>query len=168
MKKLFKSYNEHPENNAIINLSTHKLSMAEVYVLELGYGFIPTPNDKNKAEEFLILEGLRFLDQLGKVDNIMNNNDTSVNRPNASTDNQISEDQEFGTFIRNKSLPLKLKFSQQKEPQPSQNITKIVMKEFSDLNDRLINKVTSGCVKKRFNLPKIVWNTLFTLKSSNG
>ena len=164
MKKKIKYFSEHPERSSIINLSSHKLSMVEVYALELGYGFIPTLNDKDKEEEFLILEGLRFLDQLGKVDFSMNENN-GVNSLNTPTDNHTTNEQESATFIRNRSLSSKLKFSQPKEPQPSHNITKIVIKEFNELNDRLIDKVTSGGIKKnRFNLPKIVREALFGLK----
>ena len=111
------------------------------------------------------MEGLRFLDQLGKVDSKINDNNGIVAiGSNNITNNHITNEQEASIFIRDKSLPTKLKFSQPKEPQPSHNITKTVIKEFNDLNNRLIDRVTSGCVKKRFNLPKIVRQALLRLK----
>ena len=61
----------------------------------------------------------------------------------------IINEQETGTFTRNKSLPSILQFSQPKEPHLSQNITKAVNKEFNELNDRLIDNVTSGGMKKK-------------------
>ena len=103
--------------------------MTEVYALELGYGFVPTPNNKDKEEEFLILEGLRFLDRLGKVDSkISDNNNTVPVRSNNTTYNHITNEREANIFIRDKSLPMKLKFSQPKELKPSHTITKAVAK----------------------------------------
>ena len=39
-----------------------------MFALELGHGFVLTPNNLMKAEETLVLEGFRFLDRLGKAD----------------------------------------------------------------------------------------------------
>ena len=39
-----------------------------MYVLELGHGFVPTPTNKQKEEEILILEGLRVTDRICKLD----------------------------------------------------------------------------------------------------
>ena len=52
----------------VFNLSNTSLSMEEILVLQLGPGFIPTPSNKIREEELLVLEGLRFLDHLGTAD----------------------------------------------------------------------------------------------------
>ena len=50
----------HPENQAVINLTSVTLSGAELLALELGHGFILTPNNPAKKEEFLLLEVLEY------------------------------------------------------------------------------------------------------------
>ena len=155
MKKKFKSYNEDPKSRTVINLSSHQLSMAEIYVLEMGYGFIPTPNNKEKEEEFLILEGLRFVDRVGKIDSIIaaNGGNDHSTEPRGTVNDNASADGQTNTFTRDKSTPKNLYYSQPKEPQLTQNVTKTLVKEFNELNSRLIDNVTSG-PSKRYNLPK--------------
>ena len=52
----------------MINLSSVALSDEKLFALELGHGFVLTPNSPAKEEEILILEGFHFIDRLGKVD----------------------------------------------------------------------------------------------------
>ena len=41
-------------------------------LLSLGAGFTPTPNNINKEEETLILEGFRVTSRIGKLDSRIN------------------------------------------------------------------------------------------------
>ena len=69
-RKMNKEIDMHAENNkdTVINLSSHPLDKVEKYVLGLGHGFVPTPNNSQKEEEVLILEGLRVTDRIRKLD----------------------------------------------------------------------------------------------------
>ena len=64
MKKELKRQTESGSN--VINLSNHHLTKAQRYVLQLGHGFVPTPNFKDKEEELLVLEGFRVTDRIRK------------------------------------------------------------------------------------------------------
>ena len=70
VKGKIKRYNIDIQNGdrSVINLSSHEMTMAEIFALHMGYGFIPTPTHQLKEEETLILEGLRFVDRIGKLD----------------------------------------------------------------------------------------------------
>ena len=69
-KKLFKYFIE-PKSRSVVNLSSIKLTPEELMALELGYGFVPSPNNSSKEEELLVLEGFRFVDRLGKADSYL-------------------------------------------------------------------------------------------------
>ena len=131
----------------------------------MGYGFIPTPNSKEKEEEFLILEGLRFVDRVGKIDRIIaaNGGNDHFTEPRGTVNDNASADRQTNTFTRDKSTPKNLYYSQSKEPQLTQNVTKTLVKEFNGLNSRLIDNVTSG-PSKRFNLPKTARLAILNLK----
>ena len=66
MKKELKSQTDSASN--VINLSNYKLTNTQRWVLQLGHGFAPTPNFKDKEEEMLILEGFRVTDRIRKLD----------------------------------------------------------------------------------------------------
>ena len=170
IKKKYKLYSEHPERRTVINLSSHTLSMSEVCALELGYGFVPTPTNKEKEEEVLILEGLRFVDRVGKIDSKItkeNSNPSDSDIINSVDARSLLSGRSVPvTFIRDKTIPKNLQFFQPKEPQPTQKITKMLIKEFGEFNSKLIDKVKSAKAgnTKKFNLPKKVHEALIGLK----
>ena len=157
----------------MVNLSNTKLSTDELIALELGYGFVVTPNNPIMEEETLILEGFRFLDRLGKtdarlaemnvnppdVDDIHNSFPTDTN-----ADDIHNSSQDSATFFRNNSVPQQLQFSQPKEPQLSLNKTKIIKSEFDELNKKLIESVKSKSSRRKFNLPQRTRDALKHLK----
>ena len=114
-KKRFRDYMNNPESRTVFNLSSVELTIPEILVLELGYGFVPTPSNTNKEEEMLILEGFRFIDRLGKVDNSTNNTDVVSSGNNSTIDNN--------TFVRSTDIPQPLRFSQPSETNLSHNET---------------------------------------------
>ena len=62
-KKKLVSYFNKPRSRGVINLSSVKLTNDEIIALELGYGFVLSPNNSSKEEEILVLEAFRFLDR---------------------------------------------------------------------------------------------------------
>ena len=167
------SYLNNPECRSAINLSSVEISADELVALELGFGFVISPNNPAKEEEALLLEGFRFLDRLGKADAILAEErkdsshiqctDTYV-EDNCKVDgstNDIVRHQ----FVRNPLVPQRLLFSQPKEHQLLCNESKCVKSEFEDLNNNLINAVKTKTVRRKFNLPKRTRNALRHLKS---
>ena len=185
IKGKIKRYNENITNGqrTVINLSSHDMSMAEIFALQLGYGFVPTPNHQQKEEETLILEGMRFIDRIGKLDvklreeeqrnertdepnrngenRIPNNNSGNNNNSNGnpSPDSNLTQTDQVPTiFKRSKDVPYQLQFSNPKEEQLQNRHTKLLKKEFDEFNTNLIN--TFDRKKKRHNLPKKVRDAL--------
>ena len=62
-KKKLREYGSSACNRNVINLSSIDLPTSDLFALELGHGFVLTPNNLMKAEETLILEGFRFFRQ---------------------------------------------------------------------------------------------------------
>ena len=178
IKKKIKAYNDKPEQRTVVNLSSIKLSMSEIIALELGDGFVLTPNNHDKEEEMLVLEGMRFVDRIGKADARIEqeNNQTK----NEDETNKISKHQNKNlvdvessaasnistngdTFSRSSAIPVCLQYSQPKERNLTQNVTKVLKKEFDQLNSNIISNIKSK-QKKRFNLPKTIKDSLFKIK----
>jgi hypothetical protein len=67
-------------------------------------------------------------------------------------------------FIRPKGIPKFLRYSQPKEGQLSNTITKKIQKEFSEFNDKLVSRAMK-VKKKIFNLPKKVRVAIKELKT---
>ena len=135
--------------------------MAEIFALELGYGFVPTPSNPQKEEELLILEGMRFIDRIGRVDaKLREGVDTQVE---STMEERIQTTQENGEcFAKSKNVPINLQFSQPKEEQLQNPNTKLLKKEFDEFNTNLIN--TFKTKKRRHNLPKKIRESLYHLK----
>ena len=140
--------------------------------MELGYGFVLSPNNPIKEEESLILEGFRFLDRLGKADAKLaeeRKQSRVSSPPDANIDACQSDDCGDGSvqnkFVRNISVPPKLLFSQPKEHQLLCNESKCVKSEFEDINKKVINSVKDNSIKRKFNLPKRTRNALKRLKT---
>ena len=171
-KKLISYFNE-PKNRGVINLSSVKLTQDEIIALELGYSFVPSPNNSSKEEEMLILEGFRFLDRLGKADESLAEIRRKVNDDSMEYEVLDSlkdvDDVELhpasNWFVRNEAVPSKLRFCQLKEPQLMCGETKVIKTEFDDLNKNLINVAKNKSPKRKFNLPKRTRNALKHLKS---
>ena len=166
------SYLNNPESRGAVNLSSVDISLDELLALELGYGFVLSPNNPVKEEETLILEGFRFLDRLGKADAKL-----AEQRKKKNGLCDISQEDEISyfavdertspdmPFARNASVPMKLRFSQPTEHQLQCNESKCIKSEFDDLNNKLINSVKSKQVKRNFNVSKRTRNALKRLKS---
>ena len=157
LNRRIKEFNESSTN--VINLSSKNISKLQMYVLELGHGFVPTPTNKQKEEEILILEGLRVTDRICKLDRkITASNDREESTEVSDTEavqQQMSNtlDETFHgfsdsehTFERPKNIPQFLKYSQPKEGQLNNPVTKKMQKEFDEFNNKLISRATK--VKK--------------------
>lgn len=163
IRRKIRIYNEDINNGirTIINLSSYRLCMAEIFALELGYGFVPTPSNPQKEEELLILEGMRFIDRIGKVDaKLREGVDTQVESTMQERKQTTQENGEC--FARSKNVPINLQFSQPKEEQLQNPNTKLLKKEFDEFNTNLIN--TFKTKKRRHNLPKKIREALYHLK----
>ena len=170
LKKNMKQSNCDMESIPVINLSSHQLSITETIALQMGSGFVPTPNNCDKEEETLILEGLRFIDRIGKVDRKLddekNGNEVASNATVSDGDYNISSshhDVPEELFERNTNIPTSLLISQPQEPKLSHNITKSLKKEFDELNNQLQNNVRNK-FRRKFNLPKKIRESLSNLK----
>ena len=157
-KKLASFYNI-PKSRGVINLSSVELTSDEVVALELGYGFVPTPNNSSKEEELLVLEGFRFLDRLGKADQYLADMRREVDSTQYEVLDSIDGDYSVlhtapDTFKRNEAVPSKLRFSQLNEPQLICGETKLIKSEFDDLNKNLIKSVKSKMPNRKWNLSK--------------
>lgn len=172
-------YKNNPENRTVINLSSTNIPIQDLFALEIGHGFVLSPNNKAKEEETLFLEGFRFIDRLGKADKTEQSNlrkdgsqtgsrgnsassgttgSTPQNNPSPTNNNTLDH------FIRDKTVPQQLQTYQPKEVEFSLAETKIIKKEFSDLNTKIINSLNTN--KKRiFNLPKTTRDSINRLKT---
>ena len=99
--------------NNVYNLSSINIPAEDLFALELSHGFIPSPNNSPFEEETLILEGLRFIDRIGKIDThlstpgIINNGCSSPSPDNITHLNIVDSDH---NFTRDKTIPATLKF----------------------------------------------------------
>ena len=166
-------------NNSVINLSSLDLTLAQMYALQLGHGFIPTPNNR-VVEETLILEGFRVLNNIGIADKQLDERDNKPATATVETDNGVEEilelfnsssensfsgfnDDEIA-FNRSKKVPSSLRFSNPSEQSLSQRTTKLLKKEFENFNKSLITKSKQKVKNKHFNLPSKVRNAITDLK----
>ena len=69
-------------------------------------------------------------------------------------------------MTRDNNIPKQLRYYQPKEVNLSQNETKIIKKEFEDLNNKVISDVNSKQTKRRmYNLPRKMIDSIVHLKS---
>ena len=186
VKGKIKRYNDNVENGirTVINLSSYDMPMAEIFALELGYGFVPTPAKIQAEEDLLILEGLRFVDRIGKLDvKLRAELQQQQNSQTSSQDGRTTEPEEpreqqqhqpqqpivtdpletdATHFVRSKEVPHSLQFSNPKEELLQIRDTKLLKKEFDEFNINLINKFREK--KKKHNLPKKIREALHNLK----
>ena len=160
-------FTDHPESRNVVNLSSIELSQEELFALELGHGFVVSPNNPLKEEEILLLEGFRFLDRLEKANYILsklkhceNNLEQTVIPDTAICDTAIDSE----LFHRNNFVPYKLQFSQPKEPTLMTKEAKMVKAEFDELNGRLIDNCKLKSTKIKFNLPRRCRDALKNIK----
>ena len=181
-RKMNKQINLHAENNGdnVINLSSHNLDRVEKFVLELGHGFVPTPNNSQKEEEMLIVEGLRVTDRIRKLDyklmNPSNEPDRNeggfsrqeleeiFNNSNDETFHGFTPEETPSPFIRPKNIPDFLRYSQPTEGTLQHPTTKKIQKEFDEFSNQLINKALKT-KRKTFNLPKNIRDAIKKLKT---
>ena len=168
-KKQLNHYQNNPEDKTVYNLSSTDITMPEMFALEYGHKFVPTSNNPMKEEEMLLLEGLRFIDRIGKVDAALSKRDDENSLLNPKPDGVplIDFDQNINSqpalFERNKSVPFSLQFGQPKEVDLSNNESKVIKKEFEELNNKLLTTVREK-KKRRYNLPKKVRDSLQHLR----
>ena len=130
----------------VINLSNHQLTKMQRYLLQLGHGFVVTPNNKDKEEELLILEGFRVTDRIRKLDWRWTAEEGKSKEEEEKTRKELEEmfnssSEEFSGFSDNehlferpKSIPQYLRYSQPKEGQLNHPLTKKIQKEFEEFN----------------------------------
>ena len=154
-------------NTNVYNLSSTNLLVEDLFALELGHGFIPSLNNSLFEEETLILEGFRFIDRIGRIDTdistpeSINNRNSSSSHDNIPNLNIVDSDH---NFIRDKSVPLTLKFSQLIEKDLKISETKLITQEFTRLNDEILSNLESNR-KRQFNLPKKAKESILRLKN---
>ena len=125
-QKKLNDFKNNPEKRTVINLSSVDIPIQDLFALEIGHGFVLSPNNVSREEELLILEGFRFIDRLGKADKAqrsnMNNDSNSESRnptvspSNSSASNTVSSqnnstvtnDNNVRYFERGTSVPQKL------------------------------------------------------------
>ena len=172
-------HNYNKEDKKVINLSRVTLSMAQIFALDLGYGYVFTPNYIDKEEEMLILEGFRVMDKIGKLDDKITkemnrynekernealNNYGNENFGNESLDESFHGFADNDNFVRSTAVPKFLRFSQPVERKLNQPITKLVLKEFEEFNNGLIEKIRGKPKRKFYNQPKKIRDAIFDLK----
>ena len=174
IKKRIKEYIDNPECRTVFNLSSQVLQIGDLMALELGHGFVPTPDNPKLEEDILIAEGIRFIDRVVKLDKDLNDNTTVANngtevpcvRANTNSSTETNEH-----FIRSKNIPIGLQFFQPQETQVTHAATKVIMKEFDLLNNKLISdlqpeerKQKIRNKKRRFNMSKKMNESLSKFK----
>ena len=139
--------------DSILNLSSIPLTPSQNAVLSLGSGFIPASTNSEKEEEIILLESLRVIDRLGKLDETLKNelggnreDDTISNKDEnyKSTDihsnfQQTDFFESSGIYSRSRDIPSSLKIHQPQERTLSQPITKLIKKKFDEHNSKLLN-----------------------------
>ena len=174
-----KIYNYNREQNNVINLSSQTLSMAQMFALGLGSGYVLTPTHADKEEETLILEGLRVIDKIGKIDSKItyemnrDNNEVETNAIENFVIENFGDDEldetfhgftnEEERFVRPTDIPNFLISSQPTERKMDQSVTKLLNKEFQEFNNGLIERVRSKPKRKLCNQPKIIRDAILEL-----
>ena len=105
--------------------------MAQVFALEMGSGFVPTPHNRQKEEETLILEGMRFVDRIGKLDILLREEETNPNTqtqpPSHNTQPHTESNTQTNTETgRNEDT----EFARPKEPPKKNSTIRIQNKKF--------------------------------------
>ena len=175
-RKKLKDYRDNPEERNVVNLSSIDIPLEDLFALEIGHGFIFTPKNKVKEEETLILEGFRFIDRIGKAESQLSNendntdinpitsNSSAVSVPSSQTISPSSDDHYVENFVRDTSVPYRLQIYQPKEVDLSLAETKLIKKEFEEVNTIAINSLKTT-KNHKFNLPKATRNSISKLKS---
>ena len=177
-RKELNDYRDNTEGRTVVNLSSIEIPLEDLFALEIGHGFILSPNNVVKEEEALILEGFRFMDRIGKAEQQISNQNENSNR-NPDTNNplppvlispsqtisSLPDDQPSRNYVRDSSVPGKLIAYQPKEEELSLAVTKLIKKEFEEVNTIVINSLKSKDKKRNFNLPKAARNSISKLKS---
>ena len=174
-KKELREYGSSACNRNVINLSSIDLPTSDLFALELGHGFVLTPNNLMKAEETLILEGFRFLDRLGKADDSLCRVDTDytpedTNRISQDPVNSVSNTlsslslapRNDERFVKTDTIPDSLRSFIPAERELSLSESKNIKKEFEKVNFGILNSLKND--KKKFNVPQNARNSLVKLK----
>ena len=167
LNKKLKKYELCVEDRNVYNLSSIELPIIDLYALEYGHGFVVTPNNKMKEEEFVILESFRFLDRLGKADQRLSRSEAEASdcgNESPVCQNTIQHcDVEIGNvFKKNDSVPSDLRIYQPVERELVCSETKIIKKEFEELNTNVRSSLKT--MKCKFNVPKVIRNSILKLK----
>ena len=118
------------------------------------------------------------MDRIGKAEQQISNQNENSNR-NPDTNNplppvlispsqtisSLPDDQPSRNYVRDSSVPGKLIAYQPKEAELSLAVTKLIKKEFEEVNTIVINSLKSKDKKRNFNLPKAARNSISKLKS---
>ena len=169
-KQNVRKFMSDPAKRTVINLSSITLNMDELYVLELGHGFVPSLNNETKEEETLLLERVRFIDRLGKADKRLadqkeqkDENNLDINQaanPSQSMNPPVKEDE---LFQKIGLIPQRLKFSTVHDPKLILDESKMIKKEFDEFNNKIIHSINVNR-KPKFNLSKRSRRALKKLK----
>ena len=170
---------DNPENRTIVNLSSTDIPLEDLFALEIGHGFILSPGNKSVEEEQLILEGFRLIDRIGIAESQFSNQSDNRNSrrnengslpsaqevmiPSSQTNSLLSDNDSRENFVRDSKVPQKLQVYQPKEVNLSLAATKLIKKEFEEVNTIVINSLRNT-KKCKFNLPKAARNSISKLK----
>ena len=163
-REKLKDFIDNEAGRSVYNLSSVDIPVEDLFALELGHGFVPAPNNLHQKEETLVLEGFRFLDRLGSLDKRLSDKRKDTPKTNSESIPVIVPDTNNPGFIRDRTIPRNLVFSQPKEVNLTLNETKMVKSEFSKLNDKILNDTQSKNTT-RFNLPKKARESIARLKN---
>ena len=175
-RKKLNDFIDNPESRTVVNLSSTNILLEDLFALEVGHGFILSPGNKHDEEEQLILEGFRFIDRIGKAESQFSNQNNSNNRqhnennpspqveiPLSQADSLIPDNNSRGNFTKNSSIPQVLQSYQPKEVNLSFTATKLIKKEFEEVNTIVINSMKNKKTRT-FNLSKATRNSINKLR----
>ena len=168
-RKKLKDYENRVDGRNVYNLSSIDLPVVDLYALEYGHGFVVTPNNRMKEEEFLVLEGFRFLDRLGKADERLSKAEKQAAEEDLTAASSqrlvLSENEHFRSdlFVKNDFVPDDLQIRQPAEIELTCSESKIVKKEFEELNNKIISSLSTN-KRRKCNIPKVIRSSILKLK----
>ena len=168
-QKKLKDYENCTDGRNVYNLSSIDLPIVDLYALEYGHGFVITPTNKMKEEEFMVLEEFRFLDRLGKADERLSKAEkNTVELENYTPPSQQLVPNTYKEvtsclFVKSDLVPEDLQIRQPFENELICSESKIVKREFEELNSKVISSL-STTKRKKINIPKVINSSISKLK----
>ena len=164
-RKKLNEYENCVDGRNVYNLSSIDFPIIDLYALEYGHGFVLTPNNRMK-EEVLLLEGFRFLDRLGKVDQRLSRlEEIQGEERNITSQQEYPTPDEFesAAYLKNDLIPEGLQIYQPVENELSCSEAKIIKKEFEELNNKVLSSLHTT-KRRKVNIPKAVQSSIVKLK----